>query len=240
MHCSRNPAKGTNEQHPARHSLSRSAVLGCCFVRSRIRRFRFAVFGKQRGAAAPSTQTILYAVLRCNPGGWQAPAGQRTTPRRRTSQQPAQRSRPHLPFRSRVKRRRGQNHQGQNRRSPKRSAARALRTCALGISGTEAQPRPRHQERINALPRPPTSRHDQQVYQGRQGFAERQNPYGRQLRPTIESMTGHRASSIWVEDAREPGLRMVRTAERPYPQGPFLLREAKTWDARSTWRLATG
>ena len=161
MYCSRNPAKGTNEQHPARHSLSRSAVLGYCFVRSRIRRFRFAVFGKQRGATAPSTQTIPYAVIPCNPGGRQAPAGPRTTPRRRTSQQPAQRSRPYLPFGSRVKRRTGQNHQGQNRRGPKRSAARALKACALGIRGTEAQSRPRRQERINALPRPPTSRHDQ-------------------------------------------------------------------------------
>ena len=63
-----------------------------------------------------------------------------------------------------------------------------VRARALGIGGTEAQTRPRRQERINALPRPPTSRHDQQTLpgQGRQGFAERQNPYGRQVRPTIE------------------------------------------------------
>jgi len=39
------------------------------------------------------------------------------------------------------------------------------------------------------------------------------------VRSTIESMTGRRASSNWVEDAREPGLRMVRTAERPSPHG---------------------
>jgi hypothetical protein len=239
LYCSRNPAKGTNEQHPARHSLSRSAVLGYCFVRSRIRRFRFAVFGKQLGATAPSTQNILYAVRRCNPGGLAGPSRPTDDAPTTNFQQPAQRSRPYLPFGSRVKRRRGQNHKGQNRRGPKRSAARALRACALGIIGTEAQLRPRRQERINALPRPPTSRHDQQG-QERRGFAVWRNPYGRQLRPTIESVTGRRASSFWVEDEREPGVRMVRTTERPCSQGPSLLHEVETWDARSIWRLATG
>ena len=88
----------------------------------------------------------------------------------------------------RVERPRGQNRQGQNRGGPKRSVAGALRACALGIGTTEAQTRPRRQERINALPRPPTSRHDQQPLPGqdRQGFAEWQNPYGRQVHRTIE------------------------------------------------------
>ena len=126
---------------------------------------------------------------------------------------------------SRVKRPRGQDNQGQNCRCPKRSATRALWAGALGIGGSEPT-RPRCQERINALPRPPTSRHDQRTLlgQGRQGFAERQSPHGRQVRPTIESMTGRRASSIWVGSRLEPGLRMVRTANGPLHMGPFLLR----------------
>ena len=188
-----------------------------------VRGFREAAW---RDCAIHANYTLCGPPVQSGWAGRPQPAT-RTTPRRRTSQQPArlpaQRSRPYLPFGSRVKRRRGQNHQGQNRRCPKRSAARALRTCALGISGTEAQPRLRRQERINALPRPPTSRHDQQG-QGRQGFAERQNPYGRQLRPTIESVTGRRASSIWVEDAREPGLRMVRTTNGPITGAVFVAR----------------
>ena len=44
---------------------------------------------------------------------------------------------------------------------------------------------------------------------------------------------------LWAEDAREPGRRVVRTANGPLHMGPFLLREAETWDARSTWRPAT-
>ena len=108
------------------------------------------------------------------------------------------------------------------------TALGAIRAGALSIGGSEAETRPRHQERINALPRPPASRNEQRTLpgHGRSDFAERQSPHGRRVRPTIESMTGRRASSIWVGSRLEPGLRMVRTANGPLHMGPFLLREA--------------
>jgi len=85
------------------------------------------------------------------------------------------------------------------------------------------------QERINALPRPPTSRHGRRTLagQGGQGFAERQSPHGRHVRPTIESIDRPPGIFLWVEDAREPGLRVVRTANGPLHMGPFLLGEGR-------------
>jgi hypothetical protein len=63
---------------------------------------------------------------------------------------------------------------------------------------------------------PPTSGHDRPTLrsQGRQGFAERQNHYGRQVRP--RKRINDRSPGIfhWGEDAREPGLRVVRCPKR--------------------------
>ena len=83
----------------------------------------------------------------------------------------------------------------------------------------------RAQERTNARPRRPIGRHGRQALRGdgRQRFAEQQSPHDRQIHPTIESMTGRRASSIWAGSRLEPGLRMVRTSKRPSPNGAVVV-----------------
>ena len=243
MHCSRNPAKGTNEQHPARHSLSGSAVLGCYFVRSRIRRFRFAVFGKQLGAdcAIHANYTL------CGPpvqSGWacrpQQVHGRRPDDELLSSRPavPARRSWPYLPFGSRVKRRRGQNHQGQNRRGPKRSAARALRACAW--HQWDRGPAPTKASR--AYKRSATAAHKPPRPAG---------PGAAGLRRAAESLwpagspddrisdgppgifhLGRRCTGAWAADGPH--------RERPYHRGRFCCARPRDMDARSTWRLPTG
>ena len=81
-----------------------------------------------------------------------------------------------------------------------------------------------------------------ELYQatGRQGFAERQSPHGRQVRPTIES--NDRPPGIFHLGRRCTGSlgcgwSAPQTALSTW--GRFCCAEAETWDARSTWRPAT-
>ena len=174
--------------------------------------------------------TILPAVPQCNPGG---PVG------------PSRADVPTVPGHASRSARGSKGEGVRTTRVRTAEARRARRPARSGLarSASVGQTlRPRHQERINALPRPLTSRHDQPTLpgHGRQGCTERQSPHGRQVRPTIESMTGRRASSIWVGSRLEPGVRIVRTAKRPSPHGAVFVARRPLWDARSTLRLAAG
>ena len=145
----------------------------------------------------------------------------------------------------------GQRHRGERGQRPGRSNLRALCATALGalragalsIGGNEKSGLSRDgQERINALPTPPTSHRGRRTSpgQGRQGFAERQSPHGRHVRPTIESMTGRRASSFGSKMHGSLGCGWAAPQTALSKWGRFCCAETETWDARSTWMPATG
>ena len=121
----------------------------------------------------------------------------------------------------------GHNHLGQNRRGPNRSAARALRACALGIGGTDAPAEASRAYKSSAkaahrLPRPANST----------------RPRPAALRPAAEPLWPAGSSvdrisdrplgvSIWVGVAQLLGRRVVRLANGPLRAAVFVARRAR-------------
>ena len=212
-HCSKNLREEVSEQHPARHSLLGSAGR-CCFALSRIRRFRFAVFLEAAWRYCAVNTILAHRPPQCNDG----PAGRRnrvglvSAGIRGMSDGSV----------------RGQNHAGSNRLGPDRGACGALRAGALGIDRASWPNTPFIRRAEVAEPQNRHDCHAPAKLPGRSPAA---------LRPTAEPSwpAGSADDTVkdrppdtfhWVEDAREPGARMVRPANGPPHNGAVFVAQA--------------
>ena len=189
--------------------------------------------------------TILPAVPQCNPGG-------PVDPSRPTADGPDEdllSSRPDVPTVPGHTSRSALGSKGEGVKTTRvrtaeartRSAARALRACALGIGRTEAPTEAsraykRSAKAAHKPPRPANSTGPGPA--GLRRAAESSWPAGSpddriNDRPPGIFHLGRRCTGAWAADGPHH-----RTALSTW--GRFCCAEAETWDARSTLRLATG
>jgi hypothetical protein len=108
----------------------------------------------------------------------------------------------------------------------------AWRLGLARLASVRLNPSTRQAGQAYKLPRPPTRYDGRQTLpdHGRQGSAGRQSPHGRQIQPTIESMTGRRPSSSGSKMHGSLGCGWCAPQTALVTNGPFLLRTWPSWD----------